>query len=52
MKEFNEQAWNEFRAANSNLRYWQALRQFCEVAYIWHEVEEGELKDTFYIKDK
>jgi hypothetical protein len=52
MKTFNEEAWLKFRADHPELRYWQALRQFCEVAYIWHEVEEGELVDTFYIKDK
>lgn len=52
MKEFDEQAWNEFRSAHPELRFWQALRQFCEVAFIWHEVEEDALIDTFYIKDK
>ena len=51
MKTFNEEAWLKFRADHPELRYWQALRQFCEVAYIWHEVEEGELVDTFYIED-
>ena len=51
MTTFNEKEWLEFRAKHPELRYWQALRAYMGVAYIWHEVEDGELQDTFYIKD-
>jgi len=52
MKTFNEKDWLEYRAAHQELRYWQALRAYMEVGYIWLSVEEGDLIDTFYIKDK
>ena len=52
MKTFNEKDWLEYRAAHQELRFWQALRAYMEVGYIWMEVEEGDLIDTFYIKDK
>jgi len=49
---FNEKDWLEYRAAHPELRYWQALRAYMEIGYIWMSVEEGGLIDTFYIKDK
>lgn len=58
MKAFNEQDWLKYRAAHPELRYWQALRNYMGVAYIFlaesdNEIPERQtLKDTFYIGDK
>ena len=52
MKTFNEKDWMEYRAAHPEQRYWQALRAYMEIGYIWMSVEEGDLIDTFYIKNK
>jgi hypothetical protein len=59
MDTFNETGWLKYRAKNKELRFWQALRNFCKVNYIWYQerggFEENKshlLIDTFYIKDK
>lgn len=51
-KTFNEEKWNEYRKANPELRFWQALRAFCGVSKLWFEEEENQLRDTFFIKDE
>lgn len=52
MKIFNEEKWNEFRAENMHLRFWQALLVFCDVEKIFFEIAENQLRDTFYIQDE
>ena len=59
METFNEKKWNEYRAAHPEMRYWQALRNFCEVNFIWVQEKGGFdenktnlLLDTFYIEDE
>ena len=52
MKIFNEDKWNEYRKANPELRFFQALRGFCGVSMIFFEVEENQLRDTYYIQDE
>jgi len=52
MKKFNEEEFTEFRKRHRELRFWQALRAYMEVGYVWLSVEEADLIDTFYIKDK
>ena len=58
MKTFNEQEWLRYRAENSKMRFWQALRNYMDVEYIFLGESDNEiperlvLKDTFYIKDK
>jgi len=52
MKKFNEKEWLEYRAKYPELRFWQALRAYMEVGYIWLSVEDADLIDTFYIKDE
>lgn len=52
---FNEQEWNEFRAAHPELRFWQALRAFVYVDKIvveYREDEEVIREDTFYWQDE
>ena len=52
MNTFNEKEWLEYRAKYPELRYWQALRAYMGVGYIYMvNNEEGDLVDTFYIKD-
>lgn len=58
MKTFNEQEWLRYRVENPEMRFWQALRNYMDVGYIFlgesdNEIPERQmLKDTFYIKDK
>lgn len=52
MKTFNEEKWKEYRKANPELRFFQALREFCEVSMIFFETEENQLRDTYYITDE
>ena len=52
MNTFNEEEWLEYRAKYPELRYWQSLRAYMDVNKIFTEVEENQLQDTFYIKDK
>lgn len=52
MKTFNEQNFLKYRAEHPEMRFFQALRNFCNASIVWIEKEEGELKDTFYIKDE
>jgi hypothetical protein len=58
MNKFNETEWLEFRAKYPELRFWQALRAYMEVGYIFlgerdREMPERDtLQDTFYIEDK
>lgn len=55
---FNEEKWNEYRKANPELRFFQALRDYMNVGYIFigesdNEIPERQtLKDTFYIQDE
>ena len=55
---FNEQDWLKYRQVNKELRYWQALRNYMGVGYIFlgeddKEIPERQtLQDTFYIKDE
>ena len=57
MKSFNEQEWMKYRAENPSLRYWQALRNYMGVGYIFLAESDNELperqtlQDTFYIGD-
>lgn len=57
MKTFNEKDWLEFRSSHPELRYWQALRAYTEVDFIFLGEKDSEnpdrqvLKDTFYITD-
>ena len=57
MKTFNEKDWLEFRAKYPELRYWQALRAYMEVDFIFlgnkdrENPDRQQLKDTFYIND-
>lgn len=54
---FNEQEWMKYRAEHPKMRYWQALRNYMGVAYIFlaesdNEIPERQtLQDTFYIGD-
>lgn len=57
MKTFNEKDWLEFRSSHPELRYWQALRAYMGVDYIFLGENDKEnpdrqrLQDTFYIND-
>lgn len=57
MKNFNEQDWLKYRAEHPEQRYWQALRNYMGVAYIFLAESDNELperqtlKDTFYTGD-
>lgn len=55
MKKFNEQDFLKYRAEHPEMRFWQALRNYMNVGYIFigendNEIPERQvLKDTFYI---
>ena len=49
---FNEKEFNKYRKEHPEERWWQALRNYMGVAFIWLEVEENQLRDTFYIQDE
>ena len=50
--QFNEKEFNKYRKEHPEEGFWQALRNYMGVAFIWLEVEENQLRDTFYIKDE
>jgi cytoplasmic iron level regulating protein YaaA (DUF328/UPF0246 family) len=50
--QFNEKEFNKYRKEHPEERWWQALRNYMGVAFIWLEVEENQLRDTFYIQDE
>lgn len=55
MNSFNEEEWNEFRAAHPELRFWQAMRAFLYVDRIVVEwPEDGDIVriDTFFWRDE
>ena len=55
---FNETEWLKYRADHPELRYWQALRNYMGVGYIFLAESDNEmperqtLQDTFYIQDR
>lgn len=57
MKNFNEKEWLEYREQHKDLRYWQALRNYMEVEYLFLGESDNEMPerqtliDTFYIGD-
>lgn len=55
METFNESEWNEYRKAHPEMRFFQGLRNYMDVGYIYlkeSDNEKHQLKDTFYIKDE
>ena len=55
MEIFNEEEWNEFRAAHPELRFWQAMAAYLYVSRILIEYREDEeviYEDTFYWQDE
>jgi hypothetical protein len=56
--QFNEKEFNKYRKEHLEERFWQALRNYMGVGYIFlgesdNEIPERQvLKDTFYIKDE
>lgn len=52
MKKFNEREWLKYRAEHPEMRFWQALRNYMDVANVYlTENDEGDLFDTFYLGD-
>lgn len=51
MKTFNEAEWLKFRAEHPTMRFWQALRAYQEVDYIFTRNDGGDFEDTFYVVD-
>ncbi len=57
--QFSEKEFNKYREEHPSERFWQALRNYCKVNYIWYQEKGGFeenktelLVDTFYIKDE
>jgi hypothetical protein len=56
--QFSEKEFNKYREKNPTERFWQALRNYMNVGYIFlgesdNEIPERQvLKDTFYINDE